>query len=274
MAHVIEQPTGAVSIIGSNDLTTDEEQERDRLEKLVDRAFYTAGKALQTLRDKKLYRSRHNTFEEYCFSRFNYNSSRTYQLMDAADVVDDLKKVPQIVEVLPTKEGQVRPLVKLDSDTRRLAWKLAVQEVDGKVPPQRVVRDIVDKIRERTKIPNPYRIGEVCLILPKDNPDLRGKSGCWCIITNKGDYSCTVQTWDNEYLVKIEHLKSLEYSDSECEFMGELLKRLRRLHQLPNHDSSIDWLLAGLGKQTQAWLTDVQKKVLHTLEEEYALVET
>lgn len=274
MARVIEQSTGAVFIIGSSELTVDEEQERDYLEKLVDRAFYSAGKALQTLRDKKLYRSTHKTFEEYCFSRFNYNSSRTYQLMDAADVVDNLKKVPQIVEVLPTAEGQVRPLVKLDFDTRRLAWKLAVEEVNGKVPPGRVVKDIVDKIRSRTKLPNPYRVGEVCLILPKDNPDLRGKAGCWCIVTHVGDFSCTIETWDNEYVVKIEHLKSLEYTGSDCEFMGELLKRLRRLYQLPNHDSSIDWQLAGLGKQTQAWLTPIQEKVLNTIEQEYGLIET
>ncbi|MBW4598535.1 MAG: hypothetical protein KME29_02720 [Calothrix sp. FI2-JRJ7] len=56
--------------------------------------------------------------------------------------------------------------------------------------------------------------------------------------------------------------------------MGELLKRLRRLHQLPNHDSSIDWQLVGLGKRSEAWLTDVQQEVLHTLEKAYGLIET
>jgi hypothetical protein len=271
MAAVLEQPTGTVLLTSSGELTILEQEERDYLEKLVERAFYSAGKALQTLRDKKLYRSTHNSFESYCLDRFNYNSSRSYQLMDAADVVDNLKKVPQIVELLPTAEGQVRPLVKLDFDTRREAWKMAVEEVNGKVPSGRVVKDIVNRIRERTKLPNPHRVGEVCMILPKDNPDLRGKSGSWCVIVGVGDFSCTVETWDGEYTVKIEHLKSLEYTDTDCQFMQQLLARLRRLYQVANRDAATDWLLLGFGKQPQAWLTLVQESLLVTLEQTYGL---
>ncbi|MHC5832641.1 MAG: hypothetical protein ACYT04_95850, partial [Nostoc sp.] len=36
-------------------------------------------------------------------------------------------------------------------------------------PSDRIVKDIVDRIRERTKVPNPYHyhIGEICIFLPK-----------------------------------------------------------------------------------------------------------
>ena len=43
-------------------------------------------------------------------------------------------------------------------------------------------RSIVDEIRERRPVPNPWRVGEVAQIIIKGNPDLKGRSGQWCII--------------------------------------------------------------------------------------------
>lgn len=54
-------------------LSADEERERQRLELRVESAFYQAGKALAQLRDSKLYRSTHRTFEEYCHERFGFS---------------------------------------------------------------------------------------------------------------------------------------------------------------------------------------------------------
>ncbi|MEL4898348.1 ASCH domain-containing protein, partial [Crocosphaera sp. Alani8] len=72
------------------ELTNDEQQERLRLERKVERAFYEAGKALQELRKKRLYRSTHATFEEYCLERFGFKRRHPYRLIDAAKVVDNL----------------------------------------------------------------------------------------------------------------------------------------------------------------------------------------
>ena len=82
------------------ELTPDEERERQRLEWKVEKAFYEAGASLRLLRDKKLYRSTHKTFEAYCHYRFGYNRSRSYQLIDAAGVVENLQECPQFVNVL------------------------------------------------------------------------------------------------------------------------------------------------------------------------------
>jgi hypothetical protein len=149
------------------------------LERKVERAFFEAGKALTELRDRRLYRSTHKTFDEYCLDRFGYNRSRSYQLVDAAVVVDNLQKCPQIVDILPTAEGQVRPMTKLEPQEQQEAWLRAVEVAGGKVPTGRIVKDVVQKIMERTQVPNSYQIGEVCQILAKDNPELRGKGGCW-----------------------------------------------------------------------------------------------
>ncbi|WP_347242452.1 hypothetical protein [Nostoc sp. FACHB-888] len=61
-------------------------------------------------------------------------------------------------------------------------------------PSDRIVKDVVDRIRQRIKIPNPYHIGEICILLPKDNPDLRGKAGYWGVVSHVKEYSCTLQT--------------------------------------------------------------------------------
>ncbi|MDZ8189166.1 MAG: hypothetical protein RMX96_30540 [Nostoc sp. ChiSLP02] len=83
---------------------------------------------------------------------------------------------------------------------------------------------------ERTQVPNSYQIGEVCQILAKDNPELRGKGGCWCIVTYVGEFSCIVRTWDGEVTVEVQHLKSYNYLPGECEQMQSLCDRISRIY--------------------------------------------
>ncbi|BBD62943.1 hypothetical protein NIES2109_57930 (plasmid) [Nostoc sp. HK-01] len=272
-AEVITVEVAAVEV---PELTQEEQRDRHRLEEKVETAFYAAGKALMELRDRRLYRSTHKTFEEYCRDRFGYSRDAAYLKMTATTVYENLQKhLPTIGRQipLPTSERQVRSLAKaeLEPSQQAYVWEQAVEEAGNKIPSGRIVQSVVDKIRERTKIPNPYREGEICILIPKDNPDLRGKGGCWGVIINVGDYSCTVQTWDGEYTVKIEHLKSLELLDDDCKSMQQLCMRLRRLHQVADHDPSVDWLLQGLGKQAKPYLSGLQARLLGTVEREYGL---
>ena len=55
-----------IEIVNNEELCLEDEQERLRLERQVERAFYAAGCALRELRDQRLYRSTHKTFKEYC----------------------------------------------------------------------------------------------------------------------------------------------------------------------------------------------------------------
>ncbi|WP_422394263.1 hypothetical protein [Nostoc flagelliforme] len=99
----LEDPASAiidVPAVEVPELTEQEQSDRLHLERKVERAFFEAGKALMELRDHRLYRSTHSTFEEYCKDRFSYNRSRSYQLIDAAIVVDNLHKCPQFVDIL------------------------------------------------------------------------------------------------------------------------------------------------------------------------------
>ncbi|BAY20069.1 hypothetical protein NIES21_59390 (plasmid) [Anabaenopsis circularis NIES-21] len=278
-----------ISNVTSEELNQDEQRDRLNLERKVEHAFYEAGKALKELRDRRLYRSTHKTFEEYCRDRFGFTRMSAALKIASVKVMDNLstnglqnaetskgglqerKMSTNGLQILPTNERQLRPLTNLEPEQQREVWKQAVQEAGGKIPSGRIVQSIVDKIRERTKIPNPYREGEICILVPRDNPDLRGKGGCWGAITHAGDFSCTVQTWDGEYTVKIEHLKSLELLDDDCKSMQQLCMRLRRLHQVADHDPSVDWLLQGLGKQAKPYLSALQARILGAMEREYGL---
>ncbi|WP_375502579.1 hypothetical protein [uncultured Nostoc sp.] len=71
-----------------------------------------------------------------------------------------------------------------------------VQRANGKVPSHRIVKNVVQRIMERTQVPNTYQIGEVCQIIVKDSPELRGKGGCWAIVSAVNDFSCSVRAWD------------------------------------------------------------------------------
>ncbi len=249
----------------SDELTEDEERERLNLERKVERAFYDAGQALRELRDRKLYRSTHPNFEAYCRERFGYNRSRSYQLIDAASVVDTLQKCPQIVDIFPTREGQVRPLSSLAPNEQIEAWQQAVEQMGGKVPPARVVKSVVDQIRERHPVPNPWHVGDVCQILVKENPDLRGRRGCWALVTEVHDFSCTVQMWDKLVQVKVENLKDLAYSPQQKKEMVGICARLSKI-PVDGLSNSVKGFLAGLGKLDRPYLTALEETILGAIE--------
>ena len=260
--------TITVTAVEVRELTDQEHSVRLQLERQLERAFLSAGQALMELRDRRLYRSTHRTFEEYCRERLNYSRDAVYLKISATVVYENLQKF------LPTNGRQLRFLAKaeLEPSVQADVWQQAVEQAGNKIPSGHIVKDVVDRIRERTKVPNPYHIAEICILLPKDNPELRGKAGYWGVVTHVGEYRCTLQTWDGDYTIKIEHLKSLELLDEDCQFMQQLCVRLRQLYQVASRDSSVDWLLQGLGKQAKPYLSSLQAKLLAAVEKEYNLV--
>ncbi|MBD2359555.1 hypothetical protein H6G41_34300 [Tolypothrix sp. FACHB-123] len=250
------------------ELTPEEQSDRLHLERKVERAFFEAGKALAELRERRLYRSTHRTFEEYCRDRFGHSRRQSYLLMDATVVFDNLvEKCDQFDHKLPTAEGQIRPLTKLEPQQQQEVWQQAVQKAGGKVPTGKIVKGIVQRIMERTQIPNTYQLGEVCQILAKDNPELRGKGGCWAIVTQVNDFSCTVRTWDGELTLGLKHLKSYEYLHEDCQQMQEICERISRVYS-SGLEESVQRFLESLGKLKRAYLTGLEEKVLRVLESE------
>ena len=127
-------------------LSDSEIKERDELENTVQQAFYVAGQALKVLRDKKLYRETHRTFESYVKERFDFSRIAAYYLISAAEVVNNLKCQP-LVNILPTNERQCREVAKLPPEIQPQAWLTSIEKAGGKVPPARIIKQVVNEIK-------------------------------------------------------------------------------------------------------------------------------
>lgn len=101
----------------------------------------------------------------------------------------------------------------------------------------------------------------------KDNPELRGKGGCWAIVSALNDFSCTVKRWDGEYTVALQHLKSYNYLSAECEQMQVICDRINRVYS-GALEESVQKFLEMLGKSNRVYLTALEEKVLSLLESE------
>jgi hypothetical protein len=122
---------------------------------------------------------------------------------------------------------------------------------------------------QRTRVPNPYREKEICQLIAKDNPDLRGKAGCWCIVQEVHEYSCTVTTWNGTYTLKIDHLKSLNYLDYQCEQMQSLHNRITKIMKNLDLEEAAWSALKQLGEIRRPYLTELEETFLSTMEKKY-----
>lgn len=189
----VEVPKTAVEVV--EELTSEEATDRHQLELRVEKAFYQAGTALRELRDRRLYRSTHKTFEEYCRTRFDFTRMNASYLIAGASVVDNLLNLStNRLQILPTKLEQTKPLARLKPDQQRQVWQEAVEAAGGKVPSGRVVKGIVERLLERNATPSPisYTKGDVVEIRAGSNSTLRKHNGCWGIVTHVGIFSCKV----------------------------------------------------------------------------------
>jgi len=130
-------------------LTTNERATLQQCEGIIERGlrtFIEVGTALMAIRNSKLYRERHGTFELYLQARWpELSSRRAYQLMEAATVATNLKHGSQT----PTTERHMRPLAKLEPNEQRIAWERALESApNGKVTALHVQR-IVDQLKPR-----------------------------------------------------------------------------------------------------------------------------
>lgn len=204
----VEVAPNAVRVV--EELTKEELADRYQLEQRVEKAFYQVGCALRSLRDRRLYRNTHKTFEDYCQGRFGFTRHAANFKIAASGVFENLvtkshqnrpaelseKLVTKSHQILPTKETQVRPLAKLEPDSQRQVWQEAVEAAGGKVPSERIVKGIVERLKERNTTPPhiSYTQGDVVEIRAGSNSTLRKHNGCWGIIIHVGTFSCKVST--------------------------------------------------------------------------------
>lgn len=129
------------------------------------KSFVEVGSALREIRDTALYRATHETFEAYCQDRWKISRPRAYQLIDGAEVVEEVSdstlstivdkaehpeiSVDDSTSQVPN-EGQARELSRAPKGQRKAAWKKAVASApkDKKGKPKVTavqVRKVVEK---------------------------------------------------------------------------------------------------------------------------------
>jgi hypothetical protein len=150
-----------VSSAKEEDLTIEEEKILNDLELIITKnfkVFYEVGCALTKIRDLRLYRKTHPTFEDYCRARFEISRPRAYQYIDAREVMD-LLSTSGGQKLLPLNERQARPLTRLEPGLQAEAWKKVVESApfDGGITAKHVAEVVAgllgkEKKKEAAKI--------------------------------------------------------------------------------------------------------------------------
>lgn len=112
-------------------LARSERADLDRLEVVIQRGlatFIEVGNALTEIRERKLYRLTHPTWEAYCQERWRFTANYSYRIMGAAEIASDL--LPNGT-VQPQCESQVRPLADVPREDRNAVWEAAVESAGG-----------------------------------------------------------------------------------------------------------------------------------------------
>ncbi len=193
------------------ELSPEEESDRQRLELKVERAWDEAARALRELRERRLYRSKYKTFEEYCRDRFGFTRQSANFKIAAADVMENL--TTKSCQVFPTKETQVRPLTKLKPDEQAQVWSEAVKQNGGKVPSERVVKDavlrhlgIVERLEQKNASLRELAPGDVVEIKALKRSPLHPFDGMWAIVDHVGSFS---------YIIRLGIAKDLQQCKAE-----------------------------------------------------------
>ncbi|MGH3198277.1 MAG: hypothetical protein ACRDOH_13510 [Streptosporangiaceae bacterium] len=104
-------------------------------------AFWAAGKALQVIRDARLYRDTHATFEDYLAERWDMSRAQAYRLIDAWPLAESLSPIGDKLN-----ESQVRELLPLagrhGQDAAVTVYR-AVTEADGVQVTAGVLHEVV-----------------------------------------------------------------------------------------------------------------------------------
>lgn len=117
-------------MIVSNALTSAERAEFQRCKADIKAGFAQAIVALQTIRDKRLYRAEYASFEDFCQTEFGHTRQHINRLIVAGEVNGDLEPIGSNVI-----EAHARELAKLPTpESRRAALAIAYTTApDGKV---------------------------------------------------------------------------------------------------------------------------------------------
>ena len=184
-------------------------------------------------------------------------------------MVDNLLNLTKnLCQTLPTKFEQVRHLTSLEPDEQCQVWQEAIEQAGGKLPSGRIVKGIVECLKERntTLSPIPHNVGDVVLVRGMGNPDLRKHNGRWAIAIAINEYTITVALDGKNIIVKPQFLEEVDPKYwAEIKVMHERIMRLQQNRELdPAEDAVLEVL------QRRTCFTLKQMVLLERMEQDYA----
>lgn len=120
--------------------------------------FREVGAALLEIRDHRLYRDTHSSFESYCGERWAMNRTRAYQLIDSARVVTTLGDPEDL-----KNESQARELASLQPADAQKVWDEV--EKRSKETGEPVTAPLIRRVKGEVIVPNG---GAVADLTPTD----------------------------------------------------------------------------------------------------------
>lgn len=269
-------------------LTPEEQKRREELEREVWVSFHRAGTALREIRDKRLYRSTHERFEDYCADTYSYTRRYPYYLIDAANSTDniktylddpsqkerleELKRRERAVPIFPTNEFQIRPLGRLPTEKQGAAWVEALERAEGKNPSHELVRAIVEEIlstiegKKRGKGGKSsdvatFNIGRICVMKPHG----------WGIVRASNKGRTELELWDGSTeSAPTAKLRELSLDLKQRNRFKKLQKTLSSIAAAEELEEPAARLLDYFGQRTSCdELTALESTLLQVLEEEY-----
>lgn len=108
--------------------------------------FYEVGKALERVKDGKLYRSDYPTWDKFCKAELANSTRHADRCIESAKIVEDLldgesdkpfiEVLAEVENALPKNEAQARPLKRLKTrEERKKAWSLVQQKARERSQP-------------------------------------------------------------------------------------------------------------------------------------------
>ena len=260
------------------------------------KSFFCVGLALGQIRENKLYKSSgYKNFNVYCQKRWGMARRNADRLIKAAGVVKNLIELPtddlalieelksesnwshflgEVNFPLPQNESQMRPLVGYEAEDQRTIWRLSTSKTGGVAPPAKVVKQTANEVMEERKQTSDEKdtladleVGDICVIQPGDETDLKPYSGYWCVIKYCRDSGYDVDVYDRTLtLVKPEYLLKLECSQEQKGAGILLMSRMQSIASVETVSFLINSCLVTLSRGRDFNLSDRDEEILSFIE--------
>jgi hypothetical protein len=109
-------------------------------------SFVEVGEALSDIRDARLYRATHGTFESYCAEKWGMSRVRAHQLIEGASVV-----LTMVNKDVITSERQARELARIEPSRREEVIRKADIATGGKITAAAIKEAAVEVVEPATQ---------------------------------------------------------------------------------------------------------------------------